>query len=59
VLRGSPLHRSAGHTIRDGDVLFALSTEAVGQDALDDFALGEIACDVAWDAIINAVEPRS
>jgi L-aminopeptidase/D-esterase-like protein len=45
------------HTIRDGDVLFALSTEAVGQDALDDFTLGEIACDVAWDAIINAVEP--
>jgi L-aminopeptidase/D-esterase-like protein len=45
------------HTIRDGDVLFALSTEAVGQDALDDFTLGEIACDVAWDAVINAVEP--
>jgi ABC-type oligopeptide transport system ATPase subunit/L-aminopeptidase/D-esterase-like protein len=45
------------HTIRDGDVLFALSTEAIGQDALDDFTLGEIACEVAWDAIINAVQP--
>lgn len=47
------------HTIRDGDILFALSTEAVGQDALDDFTLGEVACDVAWDAIINAVESGS
>ena len=47
------------HTIHDGDVLFALSTDATGQDALDDFTLGEVACDVAWDAVINAVEPRS
>jgi L-aminopeptidase/D-esterase-like protein len=47
------------HTIRDGDVLFALSTEAVGQDALDDFTLGEIACDLAWDAVVNAVERQS
>jgi len=47
------------HTVHDGDVLFALSTEAVEQTALDDFTLGEIASDVGWDAIINAVEPRS
>ena len=44
------------HTIRDGDVLFALSTETVEEAALDDFALAEIASDLAWDAVLNAVE---
>jgi L-aminopeptidase/D-esterase-like protein len=43
------------HTPRDGDVLFALSTETVPEAALDDFALAEIASDLAWDAVLNAV----
>jgi ABC-type oligopeptide transport system ATPase subunit/L-aminopeptidase/D-esterase-like protein len=43
------------HTIRDGDVLFALSTEEVAADSLEDFALAEIASDLAWDAVLSAV----
>ena len=43
------------HTIRDGDVLFALSTEEVASDSLEDFALAEIASDLAWDAVLSAV----
>ena len=43
------------HTGRDGDVLFALSTETVAEDALDDLALAEIASDLAWDAVLDAV----
>jgi hypothetical protein len=33
-----------------------LSTGAVEADALDDVSLGELACDVAWDAVVNAVQ---
>jgi L-aminopeptidase/D-esterase-like protein len=43
------------HTIRDGDVLFALSTEEVDAAALDDAALAEIASDLAWDAVLSVV----
>lgn len=47
------------HTARDGDVLFALSTEAVDEASLDDLALSEIASDLAWDAVLNAVDAGS
>jgi L-aminopeptidase/D-esterase-like protein len=43
------------HTIRDGDVLFALTTGAVEASSMEDFALAEIASDVACDAVLNAV----
>jgi L-aminopeptidase/D-esterase-like protein len=43
------------HTARDGDVLFALSTEATDENAVDDLALSEIASDLAWDAVLSAV----
>lgn len=43
------------HTTRDGDVLFALSTETVPAEALDDSALAEFASDLAWDAVLDAV----
>jgi L-aminopeptidase/D-esterase-like protein len=43
------------HTARDGDALFALSTETVEEAALDDLALSEVASDLAWDAVLNAV----
>lgn len=43
------------HTARDGDVLFALSTGAAPEDALDDLALAEIASNLAWDAVLDAV----
>lgn len=39
------------HTLRDGDMLFAMSTEAAPEDAIDDLALAEIASDLAWDAV--------
>jgi L-aminopeptidase/D-esterase-like protein len=43
------------HTGRDGDVLFALSTEVMDENAMDDLALSEIASDLAWDAVLNGV----
>ena len=46
------------HTIRDGDVLFALTTEEVEAGRMDDFELAEIASEIAWDAVLNAVGAR-
>ena len=43
------------HTGRDGDVLFALSTETAEEGALDDLTLAEIASELAWDAVLDAV----
>lgn len=43
------------HTPRDGDVLFTLSTETVAEGTVDEFALAEVASDVAWDAVLNSV----
>lgn len=43
------------HTPRDGDVLFTLSTETVAAGTVDEFALAEIASDVAWDAVLSSV----
>lgn len=43
------------HTPRDGDVLFTLSTETVAAGTVDEFALSEIASDLAWDAVLSAV----
>ncbi len=45
------------HTPRDGDILFALST-ATGTSGVDDAALAEAASDLAWDAVLSAVEDR-
>jgi L-aminopeptidase/D-esterase-like protein len=42
------------HAMNDGDVFFALSTGTV-EPAISNFALTEIACDLAWDAVLNAV----
>ena len=46
------------HTIRDGDVLFALTTEEVEAGRMDDLELAEIASEIAWDAVLNAVGAR-
>ena len=43
------------HTPRDGDILFALSTATSTSD-IDDAALAEVASDLAWDAVLSAVE---
>ena len=43
------------HTAYDGDVLFAASTGAVRDSALDPIALGVLASELAWDAALRAV----
>ena len=42
------------HALEDGDVLFAVSTGAVDRDPLlDTTALGVVASEVAWDAVLS------
>jgi L-aminopeptidase/D-esterase-like protein len=43
------------HALTDGDVLFAATTNEVDNDALDSIALGVLASELAWDAILAAV----
>jgi hypothetical protein len=43
------------HTNRDGDVLFAVSTDEVDNSSLPFADLGVIASEVAWDAILSSV----
>jgi 6-aminohexanoate-oligomer endohydrolase len=43
------------HTLYDGDVLFAASTEALHDHNLDPAALGVLASELAWDAVLSAV----
>jgi L-aminopeptidase/D-esterase-like protein len=44
------------HALEDGDVLFAVSTGAVASDPLlDTTALGVVASEVAWDAVLSLV----
>lgn len=49
------------HTVYDGDVLWAVSTGEVDNPALNDVALGALASEVAWDAVLSCfeVEPRA
>jgi L-aminopeptidase/D-esterase-like protein len=42
------------HALEDGDVLFAISTGAIESDPLlDTTALGVVASEVAWDAVLS------
>lgn len=41
------------HTLLDGDVLYAMTTGAVAQSGLSVAALGMIASDLAWDAVLS------
>ena len=43
------------HTPTDGDALFTLSTESIPAGTVNEVALGEIAADLMWDAVLNAV----
>ena len=43
------------HALTDGDVLFAATTNEVENEALDSVALGVIASELAWDAVLAAV----
>jgi 6-aminohexanoate-oligomer endohydrolase len=63
----SSMHRAIQpfHTILDGDVLFALTTDEIelpsppsrpGPSALNSAALGAIAAETMWDAVLSAVQ---
>jgi L-aminopeptidase/D-esterase-like protein len=40
------------HTVYDGDVLWAVTTNEVDNPALNDVALGALASELAWDAVL-------
>lgn len=44
------------HTIYDGDVLWAVTTNEVENPALNDVALGVVASELAWDAVLRCYE---
>jgi L-aminopeptidase/D-esterase-like protein len=44
------------HTPNDGDVLFAVSTFDVTNDALPPMALGVVASELAWDAVLSSFD---
>ncbi|TDE49772.1 peptidase S58 family protein [Nonomuraea mesophila] len=54
----SSMHRGIQpfHTLTDGDVLFAMTTDEVDLAGVKPTALGTLASEVAWDAILSAVE---
>ncbi|HET8631081.1 MAG TPA: P1 family peptidase [Thermomicrobiales bacterium] len=43
------------HCLDDGDVLYALTTNEVDNPALGDTALGVLASELAWDAVLSSV----
>jgi L-aminopeptidase/D-esterase-like protein len=44
------------HTIHDGDVLYAVTTNTVENSALSETALGMLASELAWDAVLRCFE---
>ncbi|TMR98023.1 P1 family peptidase [Nonomuraea basaltis] len=54
----SSMHRGIQpfHTLTDGDVLFAMTTDEVDLVGVKPTGLGTLASEVAWDAILSAVE---
>jgi 6-aminohexanoate-oligomer endohydrolase len=47
------------HTPDDGDILFTTSTGEVAAEGIDSTALGVIASELAWDAVLTSFEPNS
>ena len=43
------------HTVFDGVVLFAVTNDAVENDALSPIMLGVLASELSWDAVLSAV----
>ncbi|HET6387567.1 MAG TPA: P1 family peptidase [Armatimonadota bacterium] len=43
------------HTIYDGDILYAVSTNEVDDDAFDSLLLNALASNLAWDAVLASV----
>ncbi|MGV9382494.1 P1 family peptidase [Nonomuraea sp. NPDC003707] len=54
----SSMHRGIQpfHTMNDGDVLFAMTTDEVDLVSVKPTGLGTLASELAWDAILSAVE---
>ncbi len=42
-------------TIQDGDVLYAVTTSEVENPTLGGIALGMVASELAWDAVLTSV----
>lgn len=47
------------HTLFDGDVLFAATTAEVADDGVGEGALGVIASELAWDAVLACYDPAT
>jgi L-aminopeptidase/D-esterase-like protein len=47
------------HALVDGDVLYAVTTGTVTNERLDSVSLGVLASELAWDAVLAAVAPRT
>jgi 6-aminohexanoate-oligomer endohydrolase len=47
------------HTPDDGDILFTASTGEVAGEDIDSTALGVIASELAWDAVLSSFEPMT
>jgi L-aminopeptidase/D-esterase-like protein len=41
----------------DGDILFAVSTQRVTNEKLDEVSLGIVASEIAWDAVLSTFDP--
>jgi L-aminopeptidase/D-esterase-like protein len=47
------------HTPDDGDILFTASTGEVAAEGIDSTALGVVASELAWDAVLTCFDPSS
>lgn len=47
------------HTPDDGDILFAVSTGEIAAEGIDSTALGVVASELAWDAVLSCYEEES
>ncbi len=47
------------HTPDDGDILFTTSTGEVAAEDIDSTALGVIASELAWDAVLSSFDPTT
>ena len=46
------------HTLYDGDVLYATTTNEAANPALDAISVGAIASELAWDAVLGCYDPK-
>ena len=62
---GRQVHAAMGraifpfHTVQDGDVLYAVTTDEVDNPSLGGIGLGMVASELAWDAILASAPDQS